>query len=153
MRHSTNSMHVNMASSRLLSDREVIEHPMISAQEQPAGIKVSVDLLAALDWVDGDRALLAELIVIFLEDCPRRLHELEQAVKESNAIGVSQAAHSLKGMVACFGARPAQSLAGEMEGLGKAGELAKTSDLLPTLLLEFARVMNHLKVTDRQGIN
>jgi HPt (histidine-containing phosphotransfer) domain-containing protein len=123
------------------------------AQEEPAGIKVPVDLSTALRWVDGDRALLAELIEIFLEECPRRLHDLEQAVKEGNAIGASHTAHSLKGMVACFAARPAQGLADEMEGLGKAGDLRKTSDLLPTLLLEFARVMNHLKVADWRGIN
>jgi HPt (histidine-containing phosphotransfer) domain-containing protein len=123
------------------------------AQEEPAGIKVPVDLSTALRWVDGDHELLAELIEIFLEDCPRKLHELEQAVKEGNASGVRQSAHSLKGMVACFAARPAQGLADEMEGLGKAGDLRKTSDLLPTLLLEFARVMNYLKVADWRGIN
>ena len=69
-------------------------------------------------------------------------------MKEGNANGVRQAAHSLKGMVAGFNTRSAHGLANEMEGLGKAGDLSKTSDLLPTLLLEFARVMNHLKVAD-----
>ena len=122
-------------------------------QEQPAGINVPVDIAAALRWVDDDRELLAELIEIFLEDCPRRLHELEQAVKEGNANGVRQAAHSLKGMVAGFGAGSAHGLAAEMEGLGKAGDLSKTLDLLPTLLLEFARVMNHLKVADSREAN
>jgi len=110
----------------------------------------SVDFPAALGWVDGDRALLTELIGIFLEDCPRRLHEIEHAVKEGNAIGVRQAAHSLKGMVACFAARSAQGLANEMESLGKTGALSKASDLLPTLLLEFARVMHHLKAVGWQ---
>ena len=123
------------------------------AQEDPAGIEAPVDFATALRWVDGDRALLAEIIEIFLEECPRRLHDLDQAVKEGNASGVRQSAHSLKGMVACFAARPAQGLADEMEGLGKAGDLSKTSDLLPTLLLEFARVMNHLKVADWRGTN
>lgn len=126
---------------------------MNSVPGQPAEINVSVDLPTALHWVDGDRELLAELIDIFLEDCPGKLQELKQAVKETNAIGVSRAAHSLKGMVACFGAGPAQALAGEMEDLGRAGCLAKTSDLLPILVLEFDRVMNHLTVADWQGIN
>ena len=123
------------------------------AQEEPARIETPVDFPAALGWVDGDHALLAELIGIFLDDCPQRLHELEQAVKEGNAIGIRQAAHSLKGMVACFATRSAHGLAGEMESLGKAGDLSKTSDLLATLLLEFARVMNHLKTADWQGKN
>jgi HPt (histidine-containing phosphotransfer) domain-containing protein len=123
------------------------------SQEEPAGIEAPVNISAALRWVDDDRALLAELVEIFLEDCPRRLHELEQAVKEGNANGVRHAAHSLKGMVAGLGAGPAHGLAAEVEGLGKAGDLSKTSDLLPTLLLEFARVINHLKVADWRGMN
>jgi HPt (histidine-containing phosphotransfer) domain-containing protein len=123
------------------------------SQEEPAGIDAPVDFATALRWVDGDHELLAELIEIFLEDCPRRLHELEQAVKEGNANGVRQSAHSLKGMVAGFNARSAQGLANEMEGLGKAGNVSKTSDLLSPLLLEFARVMHHLKVADWRGMN
>jgi HPt (histidine-containing phosphotransfer) domain-containing protein len=126
---------------------------MNSAQEEPAGIDTPVDFATALRWVDGDHELLAELIGIFLEDCPKRLHELDQAVKEGNASGVRQAAHSVKGMVAGFHARSAHALANEMEGLGMAGDMSKTSDVLPTLLLEFARVMDHLKVADWRGMN
>ena len=122
-------------------------------QEQPAGINVPVDFSATRCWVDGDRALLAELIEIFLEDCPRRLQELERAVAEGNAIMIKQAAHSLKGMVACFSARLAQERAAEMENLGKAGDLAKTSVLLPQLQLEFARVMNCLTGADWRGMH
>ena len=121
------------------------------AQEEPAGIEAPVDLPAALRWVDGDHELLAELIGIFLEDCPRKLHALEQAVQASHAIEVRQTAHSLKGMVACFSTKSAHGLANEMEGLGQAGDLSKASDLLTTLRLEFARVLNHLKTTDGQG--
>jgi len=126
---------------------------MNSAQAEPDGIDTPVDFATALRWVDGDHELLAELIGIFLEDCPKKLHDLEQAVKEGNAIGVRQSAHSVKGMVAGFNARSAHGLANEMEGLGKAGDVSKTSDLLPTLLLEFARVMHHLKVADWRGMN
>lgn len=129
------------------------ELPMSFAREEPAGIEASVDFPAALGWVDGDHALLSELIGIFLEDCPTRLHELEQAVKGSNAIAVRQAAHSLKGMVACFATKSAQACAHDMENLGKAGDLSKASALLPTLLLEFARVMHHLKTADWRGKN
>ena len=122
-------------------------------QEQPAGVNVPVDFSAALLWVDGDRTLLTELVEIFLEDCPRRLQELERAVAEGNAMMIKQTAHSLKGMVACFSARLAQERAAEMEGLGKAGNVAKTSALLPQLLLEFACVMNHLTTADWRGMN
>jgi HPt (histidine-containing phosphotransfer) domain-containing protein len=126
---------------------------MNSSQEEPAGIDAPVDFSAALRWVDGDRELLTELIAIFLEDCPKRLQELDHAVKEDNASGVRQAAHSLKGMVAGFHASSAHGLAAEMEGLGKAGDLSKTLGLLSALQLEFSRVMNYLKVADWRGMN
>jgi hypothetical protein len=38
-----------------------------------------------------------------------------------------------------------------MESLGKAGDLSKAQALLPTLLLEFGRVMHHLKTADWNG--
>jgi HPt (histidine-containing phosphotransfer) domain-containing protein len=123
------------------------------SQEEPAGIEAPVDFAAALRWVDDDRELLTELIEIFLEDCPKRLQELDQAVKEGNASGVRQAAHSLKGMVAGFDANSAHGLAAEMESLGKAGDLSKTIGLLSTLQLEFARVMNYLKTADWRGVH
>ena len=63
-------------------------------QEQPTGIKIPVDYSAALLWVDGDRTLLTELVEIFLEDCPRRLQELERAVAEGNAMMIKQTARS-----------------------------------------------------------
>ena len=123
------------------------------SQEEPAGIEAPVDFSAALRWVDDDRELLTELIEIFLEDCPKRLQELDHAAKEGNASGVRQAAHSLKGMVAGFDAGSAHRLAAEMESLGKAGDLSKALDLLSTLQLEFSRVMNYLKTTDWRGMN
>jgi len=135
-----------MASSVFLSALEKIGLPMNVSQKEPAGIEAPVDFSAALLWVDGDRELLTDLIAIFLEDCPRRLQELSQAVKEDNASGVRQAAHSLKGMVAGFKANSAHGIAAEMEVLGKGGDLSKAVGLLLTLNLEFSRVMNYLKV-------
>ncbi len=126
---------------------------MSISQAKRTGVDAPVDFSAALRWVDDDRELLTELIKIFLEDCPQRLQALDQAVKEGNASGVRQAAHSLKGMVAGFDANSAHGLAVEMEGLGKAGDLSKAIGLLSTLQLEFARVMNYLEVTDWRGMN
>lgn len=137
----------------IVSVLERFEPLMNLSQEKPAGIEAPVDLAAALRWVDGDRELLAELIEIFLEDCPKRLQELDHAMKEGNASGVRQAAHSLKGMVAGFDAGSAHRLAAEMESLGKAGDLSKALDLLSTLQLEFSRVMNYLKTADWRGMN
>jgi HPt (histidine-containing phosphotransfer) domain-containing protein len=156
MRHSSDRIGSDAIQHGMIDVWSIFERPgppMNVDQEQPAEINSPVDYSSALLWVDGDRTLLTELVEIFLEDCPRRLQELEQAVADGNAIRVKQSAHSLKGMVACFGARLAQERAAELESLGKAGDVANTSALLPQLQLEFARVMNCLTGADWRGMN
>jgi hypothetical protein len=74
-------------------------------------------------------------------------------MKEGNANGVRQAAHSLKGMVAGFDVGLAHGFAAELENLGKAGDLSKSIGLLSTLQREFARVKNHLKTADWREMN
>lgn len=91
MRHSSDRIGSGAIQHGVIDVSSVIERPgppMNVNQEQPVGINPPVDYSAALLWVDGDRTLLTELVEIFLEDCPQRLHELEQAVTEGNAIRV-----------------------------------------------------------------
>jgi HPt (histidine-containing phosphotransfer) domain-containing protein len=126
---------------------------MDSVDEQTASSGMPLDYSSALQWADGDRSLLAELAEVFVEDCPQRMNELEEAVKGNNTNMIRNAAHSLKGMVSGFGARRANTLAQEMEDLGRAGNLPKAATLLPAVKHEFARVMEHLKTVDWQAVN
>jgi CheY-like chemotaxis protein len=64
-------------------------HP--SSQASP------IDLPAALANVDGDRARLIELTKTFLEDGPRQLAGLHEAIRAADAPAAQRAAHSLKG--------------------------------------------------------
>lgn len=112
-----------------------------------------IDYSSALRWVDGDRTLLAELAEVFVQDCPQRMQKLEQGVKGGNAESIRQAAHSLKGMVSGFGAYQAKSLAEEMELLGRGEQVTEAVNLLPSVLCEFAHVIEQLKRTDWHGIS
>jgi two-component system sensor histidine kinase/response regulator len=74
-----------------------------------------LDIGAMLDRVGGDTDLLRELARIFREDCPKLLAEIRRAVATENAPALMQAAHTLKGAVANFGADAAREAAFRLE--------------------------------------
>ena len=103
-----------------------------------------VDLECALNWVDGDRELLAELVDIFVQDCPARLEELRESIAAGDARRAHRVAHGLKGSVTGFGAESARNLAQQIELMAKDGNLAEAADALSALEKELARVLEGL---------
>ena len=90
----------------------------------------------ALAGVDGDRELLAELVDLFCEDCPRLLDELTTAAAGGDAEGIARAAHAIRGSVGIFGAGHAGELATELENRGRAKELDGAADFAERLRKE-----------------
>ncbi len=109
-------------------------HPNTPAVEPP------IDLPAALSIVDGDQDLLLDLIVTFLEDYPKSVAELHDAIATGDALRMGQLAHSMKGAVASFAAHTAQALAYDLERQGRQGELANASAVLQQLEYELERI-------------
>jgi len=93
-----------------------------------------------LGRLNGDRELLAELAVLYLEDEPSLIAELEAAVGRGDAEATRRAAHAIKGSVANFAAAPAQAAALALENAGRGGELSSAPALLDTLRTELAAV-------------
>ncbi|HEU5116880.1 MAG TPA: response regulator, partial [Isosphaeraceae bacterium] len=79
----------------------------------------SFDLSEALNRIDDDVELLKELAGLFLEDCPRRMGEIRQAITRQDASGLQEAAHTLKGSVSNFGAFDAVEAARLLEKLAR----------------------------------
>ncbi len=71
-----------------------------------------VDWPAALEAVDGDRRLLAELIDIFNVELPGWEARIDRALESSDASALRLAAHTLKGALASLGARRASRRSG-----------------------------------------
>jgi HPt (histidine-containing phosphotransfer) domain-containing protein len=71
-----------------------------------------------------DRELAVELIDAFLEDCPRRVTELTEALAAEDVAWATKLAHSLKGMCGVVRAEAMGRLALEMEYAGRKGDLA-----------------------------
>ena len=77
----------------------------------------------ALSRVGGDAELLKEIALLFLDDYPKSLSDLRQAVASGDARRMERTAHGLKGSVSNFGARPAVDAALRLETLGRLQKL------------------------------
>jgi HPt (histidine-containing phosphotransfer) domain-containing protein len=77
--------------------------------------KQTIDRASLLAGLDGDTALLEEMIDIFLEDCPKRVQALLAEVSAQELMGVSALAHTLRGTIGTFTTSGAYCAAYELE--------------------------------------
>ena len=103
------------------------------------------DRSLALSRVGGDAELLKEIACIFLEDYPRTLLQLHEAVEHGDAKALERSAHGLKGSVANFGARAAVDAALQLEQLGRTQQLAEVAHVLHSLELALAALRPELE--------
>ena len=73
--------------------------------------------------VGGDHAFLSELIDELLDDAPRQLDTLREAVSAGDDVTARRAAHTLKSNGRTFGASEFSSLCSEAEAAAAAGDL------------------------------
>jgi HPt (histidine-containing phosphotransfer) domain-containing protein len=93
----------------------------------------NVDLEGALERMDGNRELLADMANFFLEDSPDLLDRIQQGLANSQAKNVQHAAHALKGLASNFGAARTVHLAKTIEHLAGDEDLASVSKFMPEL--------------------
>ena len=108
---------------------------------------VEVDLSGLLENVGGNRALLHELIDIFLDECPRHATSIRQAIAARDAATLRLAAHTLKGALRHFGAEHSASLAQSLEDMGKNGSVDSAAPIFAQLEPELRRVIAHLQAS------
>jgi PAS domain S-box-containing protein len=95
---------------------------------------------AALARVEGDRQLLAELVEIFLKQCPEWTAEIREAAAEHNADRLHRAAHTLKGAAGNLGFDVVVDLAKKLERLDAAADW----EAVQAAAAAFERAMNQL---------
>ena len=110
----------------------------------PPNVESSANLTQALVWVEEDLELLGELVAIFLQDCPKRLVDLQDAMWASDAKRVQRVAHSIKGAVSGFGANRAKQLSQQLELMGMNSDLGKAQKVFQDLEAELQRVLAEL---------
>ena len=90
-----------------LSHPSAPEAKHAEVEPEPISMASLFDHSAALQSVDGDEDLLRELAEVFLEDQPRLIAALREAVARGNPERLRRAAHALRGAVVNFAARDA----------------------------------------------
>jgi two-component system sensor histidine kinase/response regulator len=118
-----------------------------ASTEVPAAAETlaAVDHPAALRSVGGDASLLADVMRVFLEDCPARLADLRGAVASRDAEHLQRAAHAIKGAVGTFAAWRARDLAADLERAGRERRLDAVPGLMQALEAELERVQDVLR--------
>jgi CheY-like chemotaxis protein/HPt (histidine-containing phosphotransfer) domain-containing protein len=84
--------------------------------------------------------LACELITIFLNDTPKKLALLHQAIADEDTDTLIRIAHTLKSSSAQLGALPFSALCRELEMHGHAGTLSAATDALAAVEAEYVRV-------------
>ena len=108
--------------------------PAAQAGPNPAGPS-DAELLARFD---GDCELLKELAGIFLQECPRMLEDIREALRAGNSTALERAAHALKGSVGNFAMPGPGETAQRLELLAKSGQLSGAEEVLCTLEQQLA---------------
>lgn len=109
-----------------------------------------LDRDALLDRLGGDIGLFQEITGLFTKDCPKLLSQIRSAVSGGDARTLEQAAHTLKGCVANFGADAAYQAALRLEKIGRAGQLDGASTACSELEAELIRFQQALQALARE---
>jgi two-component system sensor histidine kinase/response regulator len=122
------------------ADRGIVKQ-VVETDTSDAGF----DRAVALSRVGGDAELLKEIAILFLDDYPKSLTELHEAVDAGDARRLERSAHGLKGSVSNFGARPAVDAAMQLEIMGRAQKMVEVEQVLHTLELALAALRPELE--------
>ena len=92
----------------------------------------------------NDEEFIGELIDVFLEDSPKQLDALRQAVESSHVGHAAEVAHRLKGASGNMGADSLSALCRQLEECGRGQELEPMRPLVEQADQEFVRVKEFL---------
>jgi two-component system, sensor histidine kinase and response regulator len=112
-------------------------------ESKPMGVE-EAQILARFD---GDAELARELVGMFIEECPKYLSDMYEAVRGGNAKALEHSAHTFKGSVGNFSTTGAHESALRLEMLGKSGDLTGASEILTLLqeqLAQFTQMLSRM---------
>ncbi len=99
----------------------------------------------------GVEETLSELMEIFLQDAPRRLAALEEAVRAGDAPAIQRAAHAFKSAAGAIRATALAEALREIEATGRSGDVSDAVLLLERVKREHGAAMTYLESTTRGG--
>ncbi|MUI11908.1 response regulator [Massilia dura] len=113
---------------------------------RPADGSINRRALEAIRALNADKGeiLLQRVLHAFIDDTPRRLASLHDAIAAGNAGSIRKAAHSLKSSSANVGADTLAQLSKDMEQLGRTDTTGGAAVLLAAMEQEFSAVRDTL---------
>jgi len=96
--------------------------------------------------VDGDIEFVKELIDVFLEDYPKLLSDLKDAVEKRNAQLLNKYAHTLKGSVGNFAAKGAFDMASKLETMGQDSDFSNVDESYKSLEVEIEQLKQAMEL-------
>jgi signal transduction histidine kinase/DNA-binding response OmpR family regulator len=115
-----------------------------------------------IDWqtawanLEGDRNLLCELALLFLDDLPQQMEAIHRAAAKLQAHDLERLTHRLKGSVGNFAAKPAFEAAFHLEKIARRGDFEQVPQAVEALDHEIQRLQGALeecthKLTANEG--
>jgi signal transduction histidine kinase/CheY-like chemotaxis protein len=113
---------------------------------------IDVNVLQSFRNMVGEKAdlVLAEMIDCYLEDAPKLISAIAQAVAQGDATQLRHASHTLKSSSATLGAMTLSHLCKKLEVMSRAGNSEYAEDHLPQLEAEYKRVRAALQLERQQ---
>jgi HPt (histidine-containing phosphotransfer) domain-containing protein len=110
----------------------------------PSELAPVVDEAGLLTLTYGDRAVLRQLIQLFLEDAPGQLADVQAAVVRRDRSLLEQQAHALRGAAAGMTGARVATVAARLEAAGRTGDFTGAKDDYGILTAEVERLRQAL---------
>ena len=111
----------------------------------PVDRALSWDAAQALERVGGDEELLFEVVEIFINEAPKALTRLRQALSCGDAEAVERVAHGLKGEIGYLGIRSLSQQTRELEEAGRRQDMVSCEPLVASLEAEIPYVVSAVR--------
>ena len=134
---------ISMSQSPQATDTDGATQP--SMEESAGTVPVIFDVAAMLRNIGGDKALLEELVALFLTRYQPMLEEIRASLANRDQQAVEQAAHALKGTAGNLCASEVVLSAGQLEALGRLGALLEGPIIYAQLESAVLRLVQHLE--------
>jgi two-component system sensor histidine kinase/response regulator len=108
-------------------------------------------VLETMEREMGVEGLIDDLITVFLQDAPRRLDEMSEAIEVRDLTALRMGAHTLKGSAANMGAGELSRLAGRVQQMAEDGDVETARLLLPRLREALNRTAGELEAIKGRG--
>jgi signal transduction histidine kinase/CheY-like chemotaxis protein/HPt (histidine-containing phosphotransfer) domain-containing protein len=103
------------------------------------------DAAQTLEKLGGDENLLYEVVQIFLDETPKNLEKLRQAISRGDTETIQRTAHSLKGELGYFGTAGISRATCELEDAARRHDLENAALLFSALESELPALLNSMR--------